>query len=145
MVRFETANETIIINIFMSRSLVTCFFTNPSDQKICASQIGSPSPRIGIKHTRLAKHLHNANGYSPRKRHFPYQGTFEDPFPFPQGRSFFFPVKGQVEVTSPKKSCEPKSFIFFLGGVQKLLVLQRVSPYKKSNNPPWSPHTFLET
>lgn len=81
--------QLIIINIFMSRSLVTCFFTNPSDQKICASQIGSPSPRIGIKHTRVAKHLHNANGYSPRKRHFPYQGTFEDPFPFPQGRSFF--------------------------------------------------------
>lgn len=47
---------------------------------------------------------------------FPLPRNFRGSISFSPREIFFFTVKGQVEVTSPKKSCEPKSFIFFGGG-----------------------------
>ena len=59
---------------------------------------------------------------------FPLPRNFRGSISFSPREIFFFPVKGQVEVTSPKKSCEPKSFIFFGGGFKNCYFYREYPP-----------------
>lgn len=62
---------------------------------------------------------------------FPLPRNFRGSISFSPREIFFFTVKGQVEVTSPKKSCEPKSFIFFWGGGSKIVSFTESIPLQE--------------
>ena len=89
------------------------FFTNPSDQKM-SNRITLPKDRDKTYATCQAPP--QCKWILSTEATFPLPRNFRGSISFSPREIFFFPVKGQVEVTSPKKSCEPKSFIFFGGG-----------------------------
>lgn len=76
---------------------------------------------------------------------FPLPRNFRGSISFSPREIFFFPVKGQVEVTSPKKSCEPKSFIFFGGGSKIVTFTESIPLQEIKQSTLVTKNTFLET
>lgn len=130
MVRFETANETINYHQYLHVQVTRdVFFHQPVWSKNMRKSNRITLPKDRDKTYASCQAPPQCKWILSTEATFPLPRNFRGSISFSPREIFFFTVKGQVEVTSPKKSCEPKSFFF--GGGSKIVSFTESIPLQE--------------